>query len=225
MKELNLIPASAKARVEQALKESLETYMNKLNHGFYQLSVEAPLQLHVMKMLEQKLEQYTLTKEERFVVDVEKNIPLGGRRDEIDGIVEYFLNGQLISQYLIEFKYKKPADGGPNSSNIPSYVDIYELEQQLLTNPLVDGCYFIFVTSDIEFTRPGRRLTSNRMVFPLHEGYTIQTRTYAPMVPAAERQLADLGYTSLTFRKEHNIEYTHVLATSGDEYWYILLNI
>ena len=215
----------AKPRIEQALRESVDIYINKLDYGFYQLAVEAPLQLHVMKLLEQRLDQYTLSADERFVVDLERNIPLGTKRDEIDGVVEYYFKGKLKEQYLIEFKYKKPSDGGPNSGNVDAYIDIYELEQQIATNPLVKACYFVFVTSDKNFTIPSSRQMGTRMVFPLYDGYIIQRKAYVPLTPAAVQKLADSGYSELTFNKEHEIEYTYTKTAKGEDYWFFVLSI
>ena len=57
MQNFDFMSREVKPRVDRAIKESLEIYLNKLNYGLYQLGVEAPLQLHVMKLLEQKLEK------------------------------------------------------------------------------------------------------------------------------------------------------------------------
>ena len=225
MKAFDYMKGEAKPRVEQALRESVDVYINKLDYGFYQLAVEAPLQLHVMKLLEQRLDQYTLSADERFIVDLEKNIPLGTKKDEVDGVVEYYYKGKLKELYLIEFKYKKPKDGGPNSCNIDAYVDIYELEQQKKQNSLVKGCYFVFATSDKEFTIPGARSTANRMIFPLHDGYVIQKRRYVPLAPAAVKQLANSGYSELKFINEHKIEYTYTKTAKGDDYWFFVLDV
>lgn len=225
MQNFDFMSREVKPRVDRAIKESLEIYLNKLNYGLYQLGVEAPLQLHVMKLLEQKLDQYTLSTEERFVIDLEKDIPLCGRRDEVDGVIEYYLRGELKEQYLIEFKYKKRVHGGPNSGNLDAYVDIYELERQKATNRLVKGCYFIFVTNDQRFTIPGDDPSANRMVFPLYDGYKIERRRYIPQVPAAVRQLRKSRYEELVFGEEHDIEYRVARTNSGNNYWFFLLEI
>ena len=225
MKSFEFMQGDAKSRVEQALSESVDVYVNKLDYGFYQLAVEAPLQLHVMKILEQRLDQYTLSADERFVVDLERNIPLRTKRDEVDGVVEYYFKGELKEQYLIEFKYKKPSDGGPNSGNVDAYIDIHELEQQIAINPLVKGCYFVFVTSDKSFTVPSSKQTGTRMIFPLYDGYVIQKKEYVPLVPAAVKKLRDSGYSRLVFTKEHKIEYTYTKTAKGEEYWFLVLNV
>ena len=225
MRYFEFMQGEAKPRIEQALRESVDIYINKLDYGFYQLAVEAPLQLHVMKLLEQRLDQYTLSADERFVVDLEKNIPLGTKRDEIDGVVEYYFKGELKEQYLIEFKYKKPSDGGPNSGNLDAYIDIYELEQQRINNSLVKGCYFVFVTSDKRFIVQSSRQAGTRMVFPLYDDYVIQKRSYIPLTPAAIRKLADSGYSELSFTREYEINYTYTKTAKGEDYWFFVLSI
>lgn len=226
MIQKTLISHSVSDRVDLAINKAVDLFINKLSKKYYSISVEAPFQLHVMKCVEQILDQLTFSKNERFIVDLEKNIPLNGRNDEVDGVIEYYFNGDLKEQYLIEFKYKKPKDGGPNSINIEAYVDIAELEQQL-NNPIIKGCYFIFLTNDKDFTVPGRNSTANRMVFPLHDGYTIEARRYSPLVPAAVKQLKCCGHPEgyLSFNKQHLVEYSHFNDIDNNQYWYLLMKI
>ena len=136
-------------------------------------------------------------------------------------------NGINLYTYLIEFKYKKPRDGGPNSSNIDCYTDIFELEQQCINNHerfKIKKCYFIFMTSDKKYTIPGNQPNANRMVFPLHDGYKIETRDYVPEVPAAISQLKGNGYERLHFENNYNIEYSY-FSTSETDYYYFILEI
>ena len=225
MKDIKILSSGVKQRVDAAIERAFECYVYKVAHGYYEPTVEIPMQLFVMKMIEEQLNETTILKNEKFIIDLERNIPLDTKRDEVDGIIDYYKDGQLKEEYLIEFKYKKEKDGGPNSCNIDAYVDVYELERQLKTNKYVKGCYFIFMTDDEKYTVPGSKASANRMVFPLHDTYVIETRTYEAQTPAAEEQLSKSGYSSLTFAKPHKIEYSRFKTTAGKDYWYLILKI
>lgn len=224
MKEEKIISINPDDRVEKTIQEAMTIYANKVKYGFYEVDVEATFQFQLMAIIQKLLNQYTLDINERFQIILEKNFPLNGINDEIDGVIKYHCNG-VEKMYLIEFKYKKMRDGGPNSGNLDSYIDLYELNT-LKNNSNIAGCYFIFMTDDKNFTIQSAN-QGTRSNFPMYDGYKItQNVNYCAICDAAKNRLINNHLPiCLSFDTDIYIEYTSFDSSNNHTYWYYIAKI
>lgn len=224
MKEVKEFSINPDDRVEKAIQEAMTIYANKVKYGFYEVDVEATFQFQLMGIIQNLLNQYTLDINERFQIVLEKNFPLNGINDEIDGVIKYYRNG-IEKLYLIEFKYKKIRDGGPNSGNLDSYIDLYELNM-LKNNSNIAGCYFIFMTDDRNFTLQSAN-QGTRSNFPMYDGYRImQGINYCATCDAAKNRLINNHLPiSLSFDIDIAIEYISFNSNNDHTYWYYIAKI
>ena len=145
--------------ITDAIYDAWFSYCNKLSNGYYEPGLEDSVKLHFASLLEKCLDLVTLYPDERFVVTLEKNLPLDGDKDYIDIVIEYH-RGNECSHYPIEIKFKKLRDGAYDYGVVDSYIDIANLERQKANkNSGVKKAFFIFLTSDIAYTRKSNKGT------------------------------------------------------------------
>ena len=219
MKNATIINTSVNDRVKRAINAGMEVYANKLMNGFYEPGLEASMQLNLMSIIQNILDQNTFNINERFQVILEKNMPLNGVKDYVDAVIKYS-NGIDEYLYLIELKYKKVGDGGPNSGNPISYVDMYKLNQHK-QNANVKGCFFVFMTDDKTYTRQTKR-EGTRMEFPMFDRAKIEKdKAYKAITPAAMAVVNHSGTNNIVFDKDINIEYFK-FSVKDKPYWYFI---
>jgi hypothetical protein len=225
-KEVKKIDLSVDSRVEAAVRNSMDIYMNKLSTGFIEVGLEDTFKMHLANLIGRELDQNTFHDDERFMVKFEKNIPTKDDNDYIDIVIEY-KQSENIELYLMELKFKKVSDSAPNLGNIESYKDIYNLDYHKANTPNVKGCYFIFLTNYETYLN--KSSTGTRTEIPMYDGYTIQaTRNYPVTGPAALK--ATLKYPDgFKFTSNYPIEYQHmrmeIVNTAEIDYWFFIIKI
>ncbi len=148
----------------------MDIYINKLKTEFIDIGLEDTFKMHLANIIGRELEQRTFYKDERFVVELEKNMPINGNRDYIDIVIEY-RRGTIQKLYLLELKFKKITDSAPDLGTIRSYVDIYNLDCHHANASNVCGYYFIFMTDLQTYAKQSNRGTRNQL--PMHDGAVI----------------------------------------------------
>ncbi|HHX69311.1 MAG TPA: hypothetical protein GX708_14850 [Gallicola sp.] len=187
-KNAKIIDMRVDSRVEAAIRNAMDIYMNKLASGFIEVGLEDAFKMHFADIFSRELNQNTFFADERFMVKFVKNMPINGNNDYIDIVIEYKI-GLQISLYLIELKFKKVSDSAPDLGNIESYKDIYNLDCHKQSNPSVAGCYFIFLTN--YGTYLNQSTLGTRTQIPMYDGYTIQANhNYIVTGPSALKATA-----------------------------------
>jgi hypothetical protein len=220
------VDLSVDSRVETAVRNAMDIYMNKLSTGFIEVGLEDTFKMHLADLVSRELDQNTFFDDERFMVKFEKNMPVNGNNDYIDIVIEY-KRGQLIRLYLIELKFKKVSDSAPDLGNIESYKDIYNLDCHKQSNQNVAGCYFIFLTNYATYLNQSS--SGTRTQIPMYDGYIIQANhNYRVTGPAALK--ATLKYPNgFTFSSNYPIEYQYMnmpnVNTQEKDYWFFIIKM
>lgn len=89
MIKANVFNLSVDARVDKAIKDAMDIYINKLMSGFIEVGLEATFQLQWSKILDDLLQLQTYETDERFQISLEKNMPVYGNKDYIDIVVKH----------------------------------------------------------------------------------------------------------------------------------------
>ena len=89
MKEEPLITLDVNKRVEKIINEAMRIYINKVVNGICEVGLEATFQFYYATILNKLLELYTLDKDERFQLFLEKNYPNNSQKDYVDISIEY----------------------------------------------------------------------------------------------------------------------------------------
>lgn len=221
-----IIDMSVDSRVEIAIRNAMDIYMNKLASSFLEVGLEDTFKMHLADIIGRELDQHTFFDDERFMVKFEKNMPINGNKDYIDIVVEY-KRGQQTSLYLIELKFKKVSDSAPDLGNIESYKDIYNLDCHKQNNPNVAGCYFIFLTNYAAYLN--QSTLGTRTEIPMYDGYTIQANhNYRVTGPAALKSTAKYP-NGFIFSSNYQIEYQYMnmpnVNTTEKDYWFFILKM
>lgn len=214
------------SRVEDAVRNAMDIYMNKLSTGFIEIGLEDTFKMHLAHLVSRELDQNTFYDDERFMVKFEKNMPINGNNDYIDIVIEY-KRGHLTKLFLIELKFKKVSDSAPDLGNIESYKDIFNLDCHKQINPNIAGCFFIFLTNYATYLNQSS--SGTRTQIPMYDGYVIKAnRNYNVTGRAALK--ATLKYPKgFTFSSDYPIEYQHInmpnISTQEKDYWFFILKI
>ena len=223
IKDFSPIPIDEK--ITNIVHESVDIYMDKICNRILPFQLEASMQLNLARIITNKLDSLSSNHGDFFQVLLEDRMVLGGNNDYIDISISYN-NAGIIRKYLIELKLIHSYQGGPNSANILSYVDINELEQLKGIYPEVEKCFFIFMTDEHSFTVPSRRGT--RAIIPMYDHYTIcRHHLYQGDCPAAIRLLTSKGYPGgLLFSNNYYIEYNDATNNLDNSHiYYFVLDI
>ena len=218
MKKTQLLQTSAESRVKLALEDSLNLYVNKLSNKYYELGLEATMQLQLATILQKELEQYTFFLDERFQVILEKNVPLNGQRDYIDIVIKYHNGNKKDKFFFIELKLKKSSQCSPNSGNVACYIDLYKLNQHRIVKNAA-GCYFVLLTDDERYTEQTSRAGA-RSTFPMFDGALIEkNKLYTANCPDVQNTFDKVGcHNGVSFDKDIKVEYEN-FNIGNDQYW------
>ncbi len=221
MKNAKIINLNVDDRVEKAINNSMDIYLNKLKTGFIDIGLEDTFKMNLGVIIGRELEQMTFYKDERFIVKFESNMPINGNNDYVDIVIEYQRCG-VQRLYLMELKFKKITDSAPDLGTVESFIDIYNLDSHHATTPNVFGCYFIFLTNLKTYHNIPVRGTRTQL--PMYDGAII-TPHHAYTVTGSAAQNASSKYpTGFTFNGTYTIEY-HNSLINGDNYWHFILKI
>lgn len=129
MGKLELTTLNVDDRVDDAIRESMVIYCNKLANNNISVGLEATFQHELALILRDVLNLKTLTSSERFSLTLEQNIPVGGKKNYVDIVIHYDENGKDRADYLIELKFKKESDSVPDLGTLETYFDFYNLDR------------------------------------------------------------------------------------------------
>ena len=222
IKNADLIDESVNARVEMAINKAMSIYLTRLKMGMIDEGLEASFQMHLAGLLRDELELLTIDKNERFVVELEKNM---GDKNYVDICVEYHKNGCLNELYPIELKFKKESQTAGNQAVINSFVDIYKLEQLINQNNLVKSCCFIFLTNYERYTKQPKN-GGTREVFSMYHNSKIEpNQSYKDDSKTFKRALLKKfknELKELKFNNSYTIKYQKLQCKDKNYYFFIL---
>ena len=221
MKKYTLSISTPEERIQSAITEAYNIYINRLITGYYEIGLEATFQLYFASILEKVLETKVLFITEHFSVILEKNFPINGIKDYVDIAVQYESSSNEKEVYLIELKFKKRTDSAPNLGNISSYIDIYTLSQ-LKKQQVCNGAFYIFLTDYETYTRASQK--GLRLELPMHDGAHIQNNITYSVSGNAAKKACKKYVNGFLFENSYDIEYTK-FDIKGKPYWYYILKI
>ena len=229
MKRICLTTLNVDERVKEAISESMVVYCNKLARGNICVGLEATFQHELALILKDVLGLKTLTKDERFSLTLEQNIPVAHRDNYVDIVVHYDEGGNR-RDYLIELKFKKISDSAPDLGTIETYFDLYNLDRLHNTtcNPgNICGSFVIFLTN-LQTYKNKPRKAGTRFELPMFDGASILAgQTYMASGSMAKstiyKHYGD-NFPGFVFTKNLAIEYNHFLVGQAD-YWYFIQEI
>ena len=221
IKPADLIDQSPNSRVKNALNKAMSIYLTRLKTQMVEEGLEASFQMHLAGLLRDELELLTIARDERFIVELEKNMG-DEKKNYVDISIEFYEKGKPCKQYLIELKFKKASQTAGNQNVINSFIDIYNLEQLAIHNEKIEACYFIFLTDYERYTKETDKGT--RQIFTMHNGAKIQTnKIYIDESKTAKKSLEKYK-NGLKFSNNYQIEYKKI-ETHDKSYWFFLLEI
>ncbi|MBR2971807.1 MAG: hypothetical protein IKC61_02630 [Clostridia bacterium] len=209
-------------RIENAIRNSMKTYLSRLDNGFYEIGLEDTFKMHIGSIISAELELSTICPGERFIVMFEKNMPINNNNDYVDIVIKYQAS-TTVELYPIELKFKKSTDLAPDLGNIQSYIDIYNLDAHKANTPNVKDCYYIFMTDYETYTKPASRGTT-RQELPMNDGYKIQKNTPYTVSGKSAKDNTKKYPSGFTFHNDYCIEY-ETSSINGTPYWYYILKI
>lgn len=210
-------------RIDEAVHKAVQIYFTRLNTGFYEIGLEDTFKMHLGDILGKELELATLYPDERFIVMLEKNMPIHENKDYVDIVIRY-QKQNTVEIYPMELKFRKITDYATDNGNIDSYIDICNLDAHKASTANIHGCYYIFMT-DLETYTKQARMDCTRAELPMHDGYIIQKdKTYTVSGKSAKNRIAKKYPYGFTFHNDYSIEYEKVLI--GEKpYWYYILKL
>ena len=223
--KIKMIPESPNTRVEKALNKAMSVYLTRLKMGMIEEGLEVSFQMHLAGLLRDALELLTIDKNERFVVELEKNM---GDKNYVDICVEYHKNGHLSECYPIELKFKKKSQSAAPQNVIECFKDIYNLEQ--LANKQFEGkeikfCYFIFLTNHKIYTEKPSNEKDIRAKFPMWDGAKIiPNQIYKDDSKTAESVFKKYP-KDFKFKHNYDINYQKITTHENKNLWFFKLQI
>lgn len=226
VKNAKIIKLDVDSRVNEAIRNSMDIYMNRLATSFIEIGLENAFQSYLSDILKKELDLNTFYTNERFIIKFEKNMPINANKDYIDIVIEYRRDSQL-KLYLIELKFKKRSDSAPDLGSIESYKDIYNLDSHKQHTQNVAGCYFIFLTDYIAYSKQAKKGT--RQMLPLHDGYVIKKDTAYNVTGKSALKNMTKYPNGFNFSLNYKIEYQYMKMTNSNtkfkELWFFILRI
>ena len=220
MHQEKILDIKPERRIKEALREATRIYASRISKGYYQPGLEDTFKMQLGSILAEELELMTFLTGERFLVLFEENMPINGADDYVDIVVSYKTKDVGEKRYLIELKFKKKKQFAQDFGVIDSYQDIWSLEQQRSSAPVL-GCAFIFLTDYVAYTKEAT--TGTRKELPMHEGALIKAnKQYKVTGKAAMKKTEKRGHV-FSFERDYRIHYRHFRTDGGQEYWYYVL--
>ncbi len=225
IKNADLIDESVNARVEMAINKAMFIYLTRLKMGMIDEGLEASFQMHLAGLLRDELEVLTIDKNERFVVELEKNMEKENNgKNYVDICVEYHKNGCLNELYPIELKFKKKSQSAEDLGVMESFKDIYNLEQ--LTN--IKACYFIFLTDHELYTKQPKN-SGTRKVFSMYHGAKIKQNQNYKYDSKTAKNMLEKYPNGFDFKYNYKIDYQKITIPSENNenknLWFFKLKI
>lgn len=221
MKEINLIPTDINTRVDKILNETIEIFCSKVSSGYFELGLEASIQLQVGKILENLVNLYTLSIDESFQILLEYNMPIDSKKNYVDIVIKY-TNKDIVKFFPIELKNKKKSDAAEDLGVIDSYKDIYCLDLLKQKDTNISAGYFIFFTNHSLYTRESSRGIV-RNAIPLHDKVIIEKNKKYICLDTSESKKRFNNYPNgFVFSNDYKIEYNKVINENIELYYFSL---
>lgn len=221
MMEEPLIKVSVNERIDKIINEAMNIYINKVVNGIYEVGLEATFQLYFATILGKLLELYTLDKDERFQLVLEKNYPISSQKDYVDIAIKHS-KGTVEKNFLIELKFKKESDSAPDLGTIYSYIDMYTLDVQKYNAHSAEDCYYIFLTDLATYKNKPTRGT--RVELPMYDNAIIKSGKRYIATGKSAREKTKKYPTGFSFNSRHKIKYKHFKVNTKD-YWFFIEKI
>lgn len=227
MGKLELTTLNVDDRVDDAIRESMVIYCNKLANNNISVGLEATFQHELALILRDVLNLKTLTSSERFSLTLEQNIPVGGKKNYVDIVIHYDENGKDRDDYLIELKFKKESDSAPDLGTLETYFDFYNLDRLCNTslNPgNIKRAYEIFLT-DLK-TYHNHPRSGTRVELPMWDRkQIIGGQKYMVSGATAKKKIREEygdSFGGFSFTKSFDIEYNE-FEVRGNKFWYFIV--
>lgn len=227
MKGFKLTTLSVDARVDDAIRKSMEIYCNKLVNKNIAVGLEATFQHELALILRDVLDLKTMKPNERFSITLEQNIPVGGEKNYVDIVIHYDEDGKDKTDYLVELKFKKKTDSAPDLGTIETYFDFYNLDRLCNTslNPgNIKKAYEIFLT-DLQ-TYHNHPRSGTRTELPMYDrARVLKNQKYMVSGGTATKNVRKKygpNFNGFSFTKNFDIEYT-VFKMNDNDFWYFIV--
>ncbi len=209
----------ANVRVEHVMNEAMRGLSQVIS-----LPTESKIQIrdYLVEIIQTRLNAISFGEEE-FEVVINPNMPINGRVDHVDIVIEY-RKDDILEKYLINLNYFKEGGLAPASAQIDVYEGIRDLEVRKENDSDIKNGYYIFVTDWENYCRGTNRTSGTRAEVPIHNGYTISAgRTYALSGSQARTEAANYP-NGFTFNNSYAINY-HQFDNCVQSHWYFIVKI
>ena len=165
MKTAELLPTDHAERLEAVVALSWKILKTRFVEGRHRIPTEAPFQHYFGHILAIIGETFCVSRDDKFVVDLEERIDgIREKRKFID-IVCGFQNSETYC--AIELKFKKENQGAQDFGRVDSYSDIEAVELALGIRNYCMG-FFFMITNSTAYTNPSKLGVGTK--FPMHHG-------------------------------------------------------
>lgn len=170
-----MISKNISERVSWAIEFGWWLTIEKIVNGEIKINKEASLQLHFASILKTLMDLIKFNANERFDVDLETTVYVGGKAYIIDALVSYTDGSGINEKHSIELKFykTKSASGkarGANDIFMHSvYVDLFYSELYLQNNH-ANHATCLILTDYENFVNPKKKTTKN-WVYDISHGH------------------------------------------------------
>jgi len=162
-----LVPPDHKERLRVVIDESWKVFQSHFINEKHPILKEAPFQHHFANILATVGSLYCISREDRFLVDLEAKCQLGSKSKFLD-ITCSFTN--VPARAAIELKFKTAQQGAQDHGRIDAYCDIAALEKACGGG--FDLGRFYMITDSSVYINQSRRGVGT--VFPTHHGHQVE---------------------------------------------------
>jgi hypothetical protein len=173
MKTADLLPIEHNERLNAVVMLSWKILQTRFTQGRHRIPTEAPFQHYFGHILSIIGESFCMSREDKFVVDLEERILDIKDKSKFIDIVCGFQNSNTYC--AIELKFKKKSQGAQDFGRIDSYVDIEAVELAIEKKKYAMGFFFI-ITDSTAYVNPSRIGVGT--IFPMHDGASVAAGSF-----------------------------------------------
>lgn len=228
MRKFSFLPDDIDKRIKQAIKDSVNIFINKFAFGIIEAELEAGFQHELALILDDVLKLKMIHDDEFYKILLEHSYSINNKNDYVDIAIKYS-RGKINKEYLIELKYKNDSDPS-DLANLETYYDLYDLDVLKNThNPgHVQDCYVVFLTDIRAVTISPKGKNNTRTKVPMHDGYTILPGIkYMPVQKTAKNKVIKRygnQFQGFVFKNAIHIQYTK-FKNRGKDNWFFIAKI
>lgn len=165
MKPSDLIPVDYEQRLHEILNISWRIFRSQFLYERYVILKEAPFQHHFANIISGVGNFYCISREDRFIVDLETKCEnIRGKTKFID-ITCSFANTKV--KCAIELKFKTSQQSAQDIGRIEAYRDIESLEY-IIKAGYHFGKFYMITDSSVYINQSKRGVGT---IFPMHQGF------------------------------------------------------